>query len=306
MVDRQSLEELVREAVRNRKSDRHRDPESAGGTGASANRRRGSTVATPRDRTALSSLRHATPARIGVGQVGRRYRTEEWLKFRADHARAVDAVWEEVSASVVERCGFIELQTRAKDKREYLKRPDLGRRLSATAVETVKSNMGLPPSQRSVNDVLLCVADGLSAAAIETTLPALLPALEKALETEGLAIAYPRYFTRRGRVWIMDHLGDLLEPTIAILLIGERPGLVTSASLSAYIVYEPRLTTREPERSLISNIHEGGHPPADAAKSIARTAREAIDTGCSGVALSSRRNGTKTEKEPRTEGEGGR
>jgi ethanolamine ammonia-lyase small subunit len=131
--------------------------------------------------------------------------------------------------------------------------------------------------------VLLCIGDGLSSAAVEKNAAPLLRALTRRLA--------PRYrllrpiFIRNARVRIEDHLGELLRPDLVCMIVGERPGLVTAESISAYVIYRPTLKSLEPDRTVVSNIHRGGIPIADAARKIAALIDDAIRLQASGAAL---------------------
>ena len=131
--------------------------------------------------------------------------------------------------------------------------------------------------------VLLCIGDGLSSAAVEKNAAPLLRALTRMLA--------PRYrllkpiFIRNARVRIEDHLGEILRPDIVCMIVGERPGLVTAESLSAYVIYRPTLKSIEPDRTVISNIHRGGIPIAEAARKIAALIDDVVKFQASGAAL---------------------
>jgi ethanolamine ammonia-lyase small subunit len=236
---------------------------------------------------AFAIMRRSTPARLGVGRAGPRYTTAALLRFRADHARAVDAVMTAVSPAWVRRNGLIELRSRARTREEYLLRPELGRRLAPDdarrlarlAAQTRKLRRGSieRPS------VLICVGDGLSSAAIERNAAPLCRGLARLLGHDCRLL--PPVFVRNARVRIEDHLGELLRPDVVVMLIGERPGLATAESLSAYVIWRPTLKSLEPDRTVISNIHAGGIRIADAARKIAALVGDAIRHRATGAAL---------------------
>jgi len=227
-------------------------------------------------------MRKSTPARLGLGRAGTRYTTAAMLSLRADHARAVDSVMTEVARDWPKRNGLLEVHSQALTREDYIRYPERGRRLAdadAVAIKRLKVNAKSPKPS-----VLLCIGDGLSSAAVERNAGPLLRALAKILA--------PRYrllkpiFIRNARVRIEDHLGEILRPDIVCMIVGERPGLVTAESLSAYVIYRPTLKSIEPDRTVISNVHRGGIPIAEAARKIATLIDDAIRSKASGAALS--------------------
>ncbi len=157
-------------------------------------------------------------------------------------------------------------------------RPDLGRRLSADSVRQMQSECQASPQ------VQIIVSDGLSSKAIEANLPDILPALEQGLKSMGISTGKTA-FVKYGRVAVVDQIGDILKPEALVLLIGERPGLGTAESMSAYMAYRPHLGMVESERSVISNIHKGGTPPAEAGAHLATFVKRILDAKASGVDL---------------------
>ncbi|MGF7033966.1 ethanolamine ammonia-lyase small subunit [Paenibacillus mucilaginosus] len=226
----------------------------------------------------FTELLARTPARLGGGRTGTRPTTEAMLKLRLDHAEAVDAVYGEVGGATLEAFGLFSVDTRFTDKETYLKRPDWGRQLTAEAEAVIRKNC-VPQPQ-----VQVVVSDGLSAKAVEDNLGDVLPSLLDSLEAYGLQAGTP-FFVRGGRVGCMDEIGWILEPLTLVLLIGERPGLVTASSLSAYMCYRPQPGCRDADRMVISNIHRGGTPPVEAGAHIGSLLRKMVDQGVSGVGL---------------------
>ncbi|MCZ8522450.1 MULTISPECIES: ethanolamine ammonia-lyase subunit EutC [Paenibacillus] len=226
----------------------------------------------------FAELMKQTPARLAVGRAGTRPTTGAMLKLRLDHAEAVDAVYGEVGEETLEAFGLFSVDTRFGNKETYLKRPDLGRILAAEA-ETVILARCIHEAE-----VQIVVSDGLSAKAVEDNLADVLPALLDSLEINGLQAGTP-FFVRGGRVGCMDEIGRLLEPKTLVLLIGERPGLVTASSLSAYLCYKPRPGCRDADRTVISNIHRGGTPPVEAGAHIGSLLRKMIEQKVSGIGL---------------------
>ena len=226
-----------------------------------------------------------TPARLGVGRAGTRYTTASMLKFRADHARAVDAVMTEVAAEWPRKNGLIEFHSQVETREEYLLRPERGRRLRSNEVAKLRA---LNPAPRkstpaSKPTVLIFIGDGLSSAAVEANAAPLMNVLVK--QMRGKYRLLKTIFIRNARVRIEDHLGEILKPDVVCMIVGERPGLATAESLSAYVIYRPRLRSLEPDRTVISNIHRGGIPIAEAAAKIASLVDDAIRFRATGVRL---------------------
>jgi ethanolamine ammonia-lyase small subunit len=225
-----------------------------------------------------------TPARLNIGRAGTRYTTSSMLKFRADHARAVDAVMTEVGADWPRENGLVEFHSEAATRDEYLHRPERGRRLRRNEIAKLKIlNASTQKKGASKPSVLIFVGDGLSSTAVEANARPLLRALTSALG-QKCRLLKP-IFIRNARVRIEDHLGEILRPDLICMIIGERPGLATAESLSAYVIYRPRLNSLEPDRTVISNIHRGGIPIAEAAKKIATLVDEAVRHHATGAKL---------------------
>ncbi|HUO05233.1 MAG TPA: ethanolamine ammonia-lyase subunit EutC [Candidatus Binataceae bacterium] len=229
----------------------------------------------------FDSLRRATPARLGVGRSGPRYTTAAMLEFRADHARAVDAVMTEVPPDWPRRNGLIEVHSGAVTREEYLRYPEHGRRVAAADLARVKRMRG--PISRAKPSVLIIVGDGLSSAAVIENAGSLLKKLARSLASNYRL--FKPIFVRNARVRIEDHLGELLRPDIVCMIVGERPGLMTAESLSAYVIYRPTLKSLEPDRTVISNIHAGGIRIAEASRKITALIDDAIRHRATGAAL---------------------
>lgn len=232
----------------------------------------------PKNGEALKELRKNTAARVASGRTGPRPRTTSLLRFLADHSRSKDTVLKEIPAEWVAKANLLEVQSEITTKDLYLTRPDLGRRLSKEAIETIKSQCQPSPQ------IQIVVSDGLSTDAITANLDEILPPLVKGLENAGLKLGTP-FFVRYGRVKIEDHIGELLDAKVVILLVGERPGLGQSESLSCYMIYQPTANTVEADRTCISNIHQGGTPPVEAAAVIVDLAKLMLEKKASGIAL---------------------
>ncbi|GAA4846654.1 ethanolamine ammonia-lyase subunit EutC [Paenibacillus vulneris] len=230
----------------------------------------------PKWKEGMTELLSSTPARIGVWRTGTRALTKEMLKFRCDHAAAVDSIYGEVSSSLLDAFGLFQVETYYENTDNYLKRPDRGRMITPQGVELIRSRCVMKPQ------VQIVVSDGLSANAIDANLPDVYPSLLDSLASYGLKAGTP-FFVRGGRVAVMDHIGELLQPEVLVLLIGERPGLVSSQSMSAYMCFRPRKGTVESERTVISNIHRGGTPPVEAGAHIGTLLKTMIEQQASGV-----------------------
>lgn len=226
----------------------------------------------------VDRLKNYTPARIGVGRTGTRPLTKEFLSFRIDHAAAVDSVYGEVAPELLESFQLFSVDTCIETKEHYLTRPDQGRLLSEEGEKMIWEKCVKQPQ------VQVVVSDGLSANAIEENMADVYPALMDSLEANGLSAGTP-FFVKGGRVGCMDAIGELLQPDVFVLLIGERPGLVCAHSMSAYMCYRPRAGTRESERMVISNIHRRGTPPVEAAAHIGTILSKMIEQKTSGVGL---------------------
>lgn len=235
-------------------------------------------VPDPVDKEGYLKMKSYTPARLGLWRAGTRYMTEPSLRFRADHAAAQDAVFSYVSEDLVKELGFVEVATKCKDKDEYLTRPDLGRRFSNEAINTIKE--AVKPNQK----VQVIVGDGLSSAAIEANIKDILPSLRQGLKMFGLEFGEV-VFIKHCRVPAMDQIGEATGADVVCLLIGERPGLVTSESMSAYIAYKPTIGMPEARRTVVSNIHKQGTPAVEAGAYIAEIIKKMLDNKASGLDL---------------------
>lgn len=226
----------------------------------------------------VADLTASTPARIGVWRTGTRPLTKTMLKLQFDHAAAIDAVGGEVLEKYLEEFDLFTIETCYENKEVYLKRPDKGRVLTDQAVQTIKEKCRHQPQ------VQIVVSDGLSASAVETNLKDVYPALIDSLKINNLSYG-TSFFVKGGRVACMDHIGEILEPEVLVLLIGERPGLVTASSMSAYMCYRPHKGMIESQRTVISNIQPHGTPPIEAGAHIGTVLRKMIEQKISGVKL---------------------
>src|SRR5579871_2077490 len=232
----------------------------------------------------LRKIRERTPARIFLGRAGAAYRTSTQMDLREAHAAAGDAVRAELdlhqafALEFLERWKLFEVATEARIKEEFLLRPDLGRRLSEPARENVKRRC--PQG----SDLQIAIGDGLSVTAVAAQVPALLPLLASGARARGWTAGQP-FVIRYCRVGALNDIGDLLQPKVAVLLIGERPGLATAESLSAYIAYRPDHTHTDANRNLISNIHARGLRPQAASQRILDLAAQMMKQQSSGFSI---------------------
>lgn len=209
----------------------------------------------------LKELKKSTPSRIGIGRTGARYKTISMLRFLADQQCAADAVFSEVPQKVIEELGLFEVQTMCKDKYEMVTRPDLGRLFD----EKTKQILLEKCAQNA--DVQIYIGDGLSSPAVEANAKDLLPCITTALEYEGITVGTP-FFVRYCRVNTARTVSELLHPKVTIVFIGERPGLLTAQSMSAYMAYNATYDMLESQYTVISNISGAGMPPVEAAAQI--------------------------------------
>ena len=223
-------------------------------------------------------LKQFSPARLGIWRAGPRFKTSTYLHFRADHSAAQDAVFSDVSREFVDQCGLLAVQSQCSGKDEFITRPDLGRRLSSDGVAAIEQKCKKNPT------VQIVVADGLSSSAVEANTRDVLPALLQGLESYGIATG-TAIFVRLGRVGIMDQVSELTGAEVTCLLVGERPGLITAESMSAYIAYRATMDMPESRRTVVSNIHRGGSVPVEAGAHIAEIIKLMLEKKASGTDL---------------------
>jgi ethanolamine ammonia-lyase small subunit len=232
----------------------------------------------------VRQIRARTPARLLVGRAGAAYPTGTQLELREAHAAARDAVRAEMdapaifSATFLERWKLFEISTQAANKREFLLRPDLGRHFTESARTEILNRCS------KGNDLQIAIGDGLSVPAVAAQVPSLVPLLYHSASKQGWTVGQT-FVVRYCRVGILNEIGELLGPKVVLLLIGERPGLATADSLSAYMAYRPDSTHTDANRNLVSNIHARGLGPDDAADRILRLAERMITARTSGCNL---------------------
>lgn len=227
---------------------------------------------------ALMRMKRKTTARIGVGKVGARLNTQTMLTLRADHAKARDAVFVDVNHKVIEELGLFTVQTACEDKNMFVTRPDMGRQLSQEAIRVLRERCVKNP------DVQIYAADGLSSTAIQVNLPKILPVLMDSLKAKGMTLGTP-FFLRFGRVGSQEHVAEILGAKVVCVLIGERPGLATAESMSAYIAYNAYVGMPESKRTVVSNIHKDGTAAVEAGAYVADVIGKILEQKASGVDL---------------------
>jgi ethanolamine ammonia-lyase small subunit len=231
----------------------------------------------------IEKIRARTPARVLADRTGAAYRTDTQLQLRQDHAAARDAVRAEfdlqrdLGADFVEHWKLFCVSTMASSKDEYLRRPDLGRRLN----EDARAQLAQCPLDA---DLQIVIGDGLSVTAVSTQAPLLLPVLFEKAQSRGRTVGQP-FAIKYCRVGVMNDVGELLRPKIVILFIGERPGLAIAGSLSTYMAYQPRAGHNDSNRNLISNIHSRGVSTEAAASRIIDLAEQMMHRETSGVEI---------------------
>jgi ethanolamine ammonia-lyase small subunit len=232
----------------------------------------------------VRKIRARTPARLLVGRAGAAYRTDTQLDLREAHAAARDAVHAALDLEKAFGSAFVQqwklfgVRSKARSKDEYLLRPDLGRHFDDESRAEMKSRCSRE------NDLQIAIGDGLSVPAVAAQIPALLPLLIVGATERRWKIGQ-MFAIHHCRVGILNEIGELLNPRVAVLLIGERPGLASAQSLSAYVAYQPRRSHTDANRNLISNIHARGLHAGEAAARILNLAARMMTAGTSGCLL---------------------
>ncbi|WP_423410390.1 ethanolamine ammonia-lyase subunit EutC [Heyndrickxia sp. MSNUG] len=233
-------------------------------------------VDNPVDREMIQRARSITPARIGIGRTGTRMKTKDYLDFRIDHAAAQDAVFRDVSDEFLKEMNLPILHSRSESMDDYLMNVDSGRKLAPESVKWAENNL------QKNKQVQIIISDGLSSTGVEANIADILPALIQGLEVKNISVGQP-VFIKRSRVWIQDEIAKITNCDVVISLIGERPGLATAKSISAYMIYRPGKESVEADRTVISNIHDGGIPPVEAGAYLADLLADIIEHKASGV-----------------------
>lgn len=226
----------------------------------------------------LRALMQTTPARIGIGHAGPRYRNIPQFVFWADHAVTQDALFKEIDPSLLEQFNLFQVQSQASSRQEYLLRPDLGRKLSDAAVKTLQERCVKNP------DVQVYAADGLSATAIEHNLRDILPVIGQGLEQAGLKMGTP-FYVKYGRVGLLNEVNVVVNAKVVVCLIGERPGLGRAEAMSAYLGYRPQPDSTDADRDVVCNIFNGGTNPLEAGAYVVEYIKRMLKHQASGIRL---------------------
>ena len=184
----------------------------------------------------------------------------------------------DVDENLLKSMNLFSVKTQCDNKDVFITRPDLGRRLSEEGVATLKEKCAKNP------DVQIYAADGLSSTAINANLDKIMPVLMKGLESKGLTVGTP-FFMKYGRVAAEDQVAEIVGAKVVCVLIGERPGLATSESMSAYIVYNAHVGIPESKRTVVSNIHKDGLSAVEAGAYIVEVIEKILAAKASGVDL---------------------
>lgn len=252
---------------------------------------------TPAPTRSLRDLRELTPARVGLGRAGASLPTEALLAFTLDHARARDAVHAPFDNSGL-AAGLIGLglqpvlvASQAPNRRDYLRRPDLGRMLDPASRSVLDGRAGSTPQ------LAIVIGDGLSPAAVNVHAIELVRHLGPRLADAGIPIGHA-VVASGARVALGDEIGAMLGARMVVMLIGERPGLSAPDSLGAYLTFGPRIGLTDAERNCVSNIHGAGLGYDEAAAKIAWLAREGLARQITGVALKDESGGAPLQIAP--------
>ena len=235
-------------------------------------------VENPEDGEKFKRMKLKTPARLGCGKAGPRYKTLTMLRFRADHAAAQDAVFSEIGDEFAKDHDLLPTKTRCTSKEEYLTRPDLGRCFDEHNAKAIKGGIDTPPR------VQIVVGDGLSSAAIAANAMDCLGAIRDGLKLRHIDTG-KAIFVKYCRVGAGDAIGDITGCELVCMLVGERPGLVTDKSMSVYITYKPHTGVSESSRTVVSNIHAQGTPAVEAGAYVAELIEKILNRKVSGVGL---------------------
>jgi ethanolamine ammonia-lyase small subunit len=229
-------------------------------------------------------LREVTSARLSLGTSGEAVSTRESLRFQMDHALARDAVHAAMDGALLVRGmkerGWESLVLRSAvtgGRQEYLRRPDLGRRLAVESREMLRE-----AASALAAEVVFVVADGLSALAAERHALGLMDALRERLKDWTVG---PVCVVTQGRVAVGDEIGEVLGAKVVVMLIGERPGLSAADSLGVYVTWEPRVGRTDAERNCVSNVRDGGLGYVEAAERVVGLMCGAKALGATGVGL---------------------
>ena len=236
-----------------------------------------------------AQLKKYTRARIALGKCGASLPTDAMLDFQLCHARARDAVhaqldFEKTRDAIKKITGdrVLLLKSQVRDGAEYLRRPDLGRKLAAESAKALRAE-----AKKREPDIALVIADGLSATAIEQNAVPFLEMLIPALNASSYTLA-PVSLVEKGRVAVADEIGSILGARLAVMFIGERPGLQSANSMGIYMTYHPEVGTTDEKRNCISNIRPEGLSCSAGVSKLLYLIGESIRRRISGVHLKDR------------------
>jgi ethanolamine ammonia-lyase small subunit len=250
---------------------------------------------TPAPSRPLRDLRDLTPARVGLGRAGASMPTRALLEFTLDHARARDAVHAafDVAGLIagLDDLGLaaFNVRSRARDRKEYLARPDFGRMLDPASQQLLAGRDGGPCR------LAIVVGDGLSPSAVNAHALELIRGLMARLAGDGIEIDHA-VVASAARVALGDEIGDILGARMIVMLIGERPGLSAPASLGAYLTFAPKPGLTDEKRNCVSNIHASGLGYDEAAFKIAWLVRHGLAREITGVALKDESGGATSPR----------
>jgi ethanolamine ammonia-lyase small subunit len=231
------------------------------------------------------SLRRHTPARIALGRAGSGLPVKAHLEFQAAHARARDAVHAVLdTAALAKKIASgtpVLVRSQAEDRQAFLRFPDRGRKLSRESQALLSQPLVAP-------DVVIVIGDGLSSVAVERNAVPVLEKLYRGLREMGLKVG-PIVLATQARVALADHVGELMQAKVAVILIGERPGLSAADSLGMYLTYDPKIGRLDSERNCISNIHAGGLAAEHAAAEAIGLIKAMLKHRAAGVELFGKR-----------------
>ena len=235
-------------------------------------------VENPLNRDAYYDLKQYAPARPALANGGAPNTARRGVSNPPPPPGPQDAVFSPMDLEFIEKLNLFVVRTMCTSKDEYLTRPDLGRKLTPEGVAMIKEKCKKNPT------VQIFVSDGLSSAAVVANIPDLLPALMQGLQSYGIDVGTP-FFVEYGRVGVEDEITEITGATVTCDLVGERPGLITAESMSAYITYKGTVGMPEARRTVISNIHKDGTPPVEAGAHIAEVIKILLETKPTGTDL---------------------
>jgi ethanolamine ammonia-lyase small subunit len=243
----------------------------------------------------LRELRELTPARVALGRAGSSMPTAAMLDFTLAHARARDAVHAAFDvAAITSDLGDLGLEalgvhSRAENRQDYLRRPDLGRKLDPESQHRLASRSG------GACRLAIVIGDGLSPMAVNAHAIRVVRSLIPRLASDAIEIGHAVVATG-ARVALGDEIGAILGASMMVMLIGERPGLSAPDSLGAYLTFAPSPGVTDSERNCVSNIHGAGLAADEAAFRIAWLIREGLARGITGVALKDESGGQTSQR----------